>query len=250
MIRKFLPKKIYSILFGNRNKFGTKIIKNDTCWKEWLAFYEKFYLKTQKKGIGNIVNEMGYKILKNVDFNDKIILELGPGNLPHKKFWLNEPIKFYAVDTNSNFLEETRKKIDCKFEGIKVSRTDKIPLDDNSVDIILSFYSLEHIYDLDQMLSEFRRVLKNKGIVVGAIPNEGGLAWGLGRYFTSRRFVHKNSNIDYDKIICWEHPNFSDQILNSFKKNSFKIDFAKMHPFNFFKSLDLNLITSFILKKN
>jgi len=194
MIREHLPQKIYSKLFGDRNKFGTKIMKNDTCWIEWL--------------------------------------------------------KFYAIDTNPNFLKETNKKINCDFEGIKVSRTDKIPIDNNSIDIILSFYSLEHIFNLDQMLLEFKRVLKKNGIVVGAIPNEGGLAWGLGRYFTSRRFVQKNSDINYDKIICWEHPNFSDDIINSFKKNNLKINFIKMYPFNFLKSLDLNLDTSFILSKN
>lgn len=250
MIRKYLPQKIYSKLFGNRNKFGTKIIKNDTCWIEWLKFYEKFYLNTQKKGVGNIVNEMGYKILNNVEFDDKIVLELGPGNLPHRKFWLNEPKKFYAIDTNPNFLKETEKQINCNFKGIEVSRTDKIPLGDESIDIILSFYSLEHILNLDQMLSEFKRVLKKEGKIVGAIPNEGGLAWGLGRYFTSRRFVQKNSDINYDKIICWEHPNFSDDIINSFKKNNLKINFIKMYPFNFLKSLDLNLVTTFILSKN
>jgi ubiquinone/menaquinone biosynthesis C-methylase UbiE len=249
MIRNYLPKKIQSVIFGNREKFGTKIIENDTCWIEWLKFTEKFYLETQKRGIGKIINEMGYKILKNVDFNNKVLLELGPGNLPHKKFWLNEPNKFYAIDTNKNFLKSTKEKINCEFEGIKVSRSSKIPIESNSVNIILSFYSLEHIYELDQMLKEFNRILKKDGIIVGAIPNEGGLAWGIGRYLTTRRYT-KKFNINYDKIICWEHPNFADFILNSFEKNKFRIEKIKFSPFNYIKCLDFNLVTSFILKKN
>ena len=52
---------------------------------------------------------MGYKILKNIDFSNKFILELGPGNLPHRKFWLNKPKKFYAIDTNEEFLSLTKK---------------------------------------------------------------------------------------------------------------------------------------------
>lgn len=249
MIRNYLPKKIKSALFGNREKFGTKIIQNDICWLEWLRFSEKFYLETQKKGVGNIVNEIGYKILKKINFNDNVVLELGPGNLPHFKFWNSQPKKFIAIDTNENFLKATKKKINCAFEGIKVLRSSKIPVKSNSVNIILSFYSLEHIYELDLMLKEFNRILKKDGIIVGAIPNEGGLAWGLGRYLTTRRYT-KKFKINYDKIICWEHPNFADFILNSFKKNKFKIEKIKFYPFNFIKCLDFNLVTSFILKKN
>ena len=72
------------------------------------------------------------------------------------------------------------------------------------------------------MLKEFNRILKKNGIIVGAIPNEGGMAWGFGRYLTTRRYT-KKFNINYDKIICWEHPNFADFIFESFQKNKFKI---------------------------
>jgi SAM-dependent methyltransferase len=249
MIRKYLPKKLNSILFGNRKLYRTKIIEKDADWKNWLKFYDKFYNETQKKGVGNIVNEMGYKILKKINFNDKVALELGPGNLPHFKFWNSQPKKFIAIDTNQNFLKSTKEKINCEFEGIKVSRSSKIPIESNSVNIILSFYSLEHIYELDQMLKEFNRILKKDGIIVGAVPNEGGMAWGLGRYLTTRRYT-KKFNINYDKIICWEHPNFAEFIFESFQKNKFRIEKIKFHPFNFIKCLDFNLVTSFILKKN
>ena len=68
MIRKYLPKKTNAILFGNRKLYRTKIIEKDADWKNWLKFYDKFYNETQKKGVGNIVNEMGYKILKKINF--------------------------------------------------------------------------------------------------------------------------------------------------------------------------------------
>ena len=177
MIRQYLHKKIQSVLFGDRDKFGTKIQESDICWTKWLEFYQEFYFKTQQKGVGNFVNEMGYKILKNIDFSNKFILELGPGNLPHRKFWLNKPKKFYAIDANEEFLSLTKKKVDCEYEGIKVLRSDNIPVTDDSIDIILSFYSLEHIYHLDKMLLEFSRILKKDGMIIGAIPNEGGIAW-------------------------------------------------------------------------
>ncbi len=249
MIRNFLSKKINNALFGNRDLYGLKYVENDEDWIKWNKFYQNFYLNTQKKGVGNIVNEWGYKVLKKTSLNKKNVFELGPGNLPHYKFWIGQPEKFYAVDVNEKFLSQTQKKIPNIFKGIKVERYDIIPLEDNSIDIILTFYSLEHLYDLDKKLLEFKRILKKNGKIIGAIPNEGGIAWGIGRYLTSRRYVSKNSNINYNKIISWEHPNFSDQIISSFKKNNLKIDYIKMYPFNFIKSLDFNLVTTFILSK-
>jgi len=49
MIRQYLHKKIQSVLFGDRDKFGTKIQESDICWTKWLEFYQEFYFKTQKK---------------------------------------------------------------------------------------------------------------------------------------------------------------------------------------------------------
>ena len=78
---------------------------------------------------------------------------------------------------------------------------------------MLSFYSLEHMHPLGGYLDEYARILRPGGRIAGAIPTEGGLAWGLGRFLTSRRWIHRNTAIDYDKIICWEHPNFADTIV-------------------------------------
>ena len=56
-------------------------------------------------------------------------------------------------------------------------------LPSNSYDYILSFFSLEHIMDLDKFVLHINRILKPNGYLVFVIPNEGYLAWGLGRYF-------------------------------------------------------------------
>ena len=66
-----------------------------------------------------------------------------------------------------------------------------IPIKKNTVDIILSFYSLEHLYNLDKNLVNYKKILKQNGIIVGALPCEGGFLYGIGRFFTSRRFIHK-----------------------------------------------------------
>ena len=59
---------------------------------------------------------------------------------------------------------------------------------------------MEHVYELDSYVKELKRVLKPGGLLVGSVPTEGGIAWGIGRYLTSRRYVRKNMSFDYDKI--------------------------------------------------
>jgi SAM-dependent methyltransferase len=123
----------------------------------------------------------------------------------------------------------------------------KLPFDSNKFDTIVTFNSLEHLHPLEKYIIEIIRVLRPGGFLVGGIPCEGGFAWGLGRFLTTRRFVMKKYRINYDKIICWEHPNYADfifRILNKYFKNSS----ITLHPFKFL-SLDFNLMASFICEK-
>ena len=87
--------------------------------------------------------------------------------------------------------------------------------------------------------------LKPDGLILGAIPNEGGLAWGMGRFLTSRRWIHTNTQIDYDKIICWEHPNFADKILDEMNKRFIQKDISYF-PSIGLPSINLTLVTRFI----
>ena len=54
---------------------------------------QKFLFKNQKSGIGRIVNNAGYKILKHIDLKDKNILEIGPGSM--------DPYKIFSSDTQN-----------------------------------------------------------------------------------------------------------------------------------------------------
>lgn len=57
----------------------------------------------------------------------------------------------------------------------------------------------------------------------------------------------KNSLINPDKIICWEHPQFVNNIKLTLDKNFLKIKNV-FFPF-YLKIGDINLIFSFIYKK-
>jgi SAM-dependent methyltransferase len=210
-----------------------------------------FYNANQRESVGQRVNRAGHSIMSGVDLLGKRVLELGPGALDHMHSWTAEPEHFTCVDIDKSYLDLAVARLEergVSHNSILMSRDDgaKIPVEDSSYDIVLTFYSLEHIHPLEPHLHEIRRILKPGGLIVGAIPCEGGFSWGVGRYITSRRWLKKNTTINPDKLICWEHPNFSDRILNALEKafDPVKTSFWPLRV----PLLDINLIARFVLK--
>ncbi len=251
-IGKYLPYFVSKRLFGDRTKFGLTIIPEDSDWQEWEKRFLEFYYVNQKASVGKIVNDAGYKVLNSVSMDTKKILEIGPGDIPHFRFWNGKPAEYVMADVSQEMLakaENTLRDNDIPYEKIHLIRKDanKLPFPDKSFDIILSFYSLEHMADLQTYIDELIRVLVPGGVLVGAIPCEGGLGWGLGRFITSRRWLLKNTTINPDKIICWEHPGFADRILNALRIKM-KEKYLSFWPLGI-SSVDLNLVVKFIYER-
>lgn len=252
---RILPHFMRAPLFGDRDQYGLVPDEEDAHWQEWQAEYLRFYQANQKEGVGKTVNDAGYAILKAIDWSDSCVVEIGPGRIPHLPFWDNAPKQYYAVDISDTFLSATQERLaqaypDCPFIPLKQSqRCGQIDLPDNSVDFIVTFYSLEHLNPLADFLDDYARILKPGGMIVGAVPNEGGLAWGLGRYMTSRRWIRKNTTINYDKIICWEHPNFVDDIMQGLEERFRRVK-KNQYPMSLIPLYDSNLVTRFMYQKD
>ena len=65
-----------------------------------------------------------------------------------------------------------------------------------------------------------------------------------GRLITSRRWFKKNTRINPDKIICWEHPNFADQIIDELDQ-VFDRKTLVHWPLRWPPVLDVNLVLRF-----
>ena len=250
-IRKILPYVLKKRLWGDRRTFGLLPDFKDSSWIEWNKVYTQFYVNNQRRGVGEKVNDIGYSVLKKVNLNGKNILEIGPGDIRHLKYWKGEkPKKYILADVSNDMMKIAEKKLneyEIAYEKVFISRNKSLPIEDESVDIVISFYSLEHMYPLEDYLKDILRVLKKNGTIIGAIPAEGGLFWGLGRYLTSRRWFKKNTNINPDKIICWEHPNFADFVISKLE-TFFERKYLNFSPFQI-RSIDFNLIIKFLYVK-
>jgi len=74
--------------------------------------------------------------------------------------------KVYAVDVQMKMIESLERKIqNFKIENIKtlLAQKNEIPLENNSVDLLLSINTLHEFDDKEKMISEMERVLKKNG---------------------------------------------------------------------------------------
>ena len=254
MFRNYIPYPVFKRLFGDRRQFGLITNEND---HDWIIFHDNenlwdFYENTQQKGFADKVCSMEYPVICRIDFSGKMVLEIGPGIIRHLQYIKDKPVRYTICDVNKDafFIAERQlSEADISHETILLDRKKgaQLPFGDETFDIIISFNSLEHLFPLDSYLTEFKRILKPAGQLAGGIPCEGGLAWGLGRFLTTRRYVHKNYGINYDKIICWEHPNFGDFVIERLDMH-FERQYLKLHPFSWL-SFDFNVMASFAYEK-
>ena len=102
-----------------------------------------------------------YRILMNMECGNCVlsgkVLDLGSGlgrASYHRFFQKSKNTEIIALD----------RLLATDFEK------DKLPYGDNSIDVILIFNLLEHIYNYSFLLSEIKRVLKSGGRIIGATP--------------------------------------------------------------------------------
>lgn len=126
-------------------------------------FYNKHILpKLINNGMGPI--EFNETRSKTVDLAQGIVLEIGFGsgyNLPFYK----KITKLYALDPSNELFKCAEDRIKCfqfPFEYLQNS-AEEIPLEDNSIDTVVSTWSLCSIPNLPRALKEIHRVLKPGG---------------------------------------------------------------------------------------
>lgn len=111
---------------------------------------------------------LAQKITKN-----KIVLDIASGE-GYGSFLISKNAqKVYGVDIDSKSIEHSKKKYSStKNLEYLVGSTDAIPLTDNSVDVVISFETIEHHDKHDLMMKEIKRVLKKEGVLLISSPEK------------------------------------------------------------------------------
>lgn len=78
----------------------------------------------------------------------------------------------YGVDIDENTIVSARKKYKSKNIEFKRGSADLIPLENETVDIVVSFETLEHHDKHNEMMKEIKRILKKSGLLIMSTPNK------------------------------------------------------------------------------
>ncbi|UUC47035.1 class I SAM-dependent methyltransferase [Flavobacterium cerinum] len=102
----------------------------------------------------------------------KTVLDIASGE-GYGTHLLSETAAFvYGVDIDESAVEAAKQKYKKENVRFQQGSTSAIPLDDHSIDIVISFETIEHHDQHEMMLSEIKRVLRPDGILIISTPDK------------------------------------------------------------------------------
>ena len=101
---------------------------------------------------------------------NKVVLDIASGDGYGSNLLASVASKVTGVDISREEVENANKKYKrSNLQYIHGSATE-IPLQNGAVDVIVSFETIEHLIEQEQMMKEFKRVLKPEGILIISSP--------------------------------------------------------------------------------
>ncbi len=156
MIKEFLKKTIQS------EKFHPTILS--------LFINNNFLIRKNLKKV----------IKQNQAYLTGSLLDFGCGTKPYQKVFCNVD-SYIGVDYKIEGREESQKMVDVFYDG------KNIPFKEAEFDSLLSTEVLEHVFNIEELLKEFNRVLKIDGTAIITTPfmwEEHEMPYDFARYTT------------------------------------------------------------------
>jgi ubiquinone/menaquinone biosynthesis C-methylase UbiE len=116
----------------------------------------------------------------------KTVLDIACGSGYGSRLLADAAARVIGVDVSPEAIDYARSKFaNPKVEFVVGSAT-AIPLDDDSVDLVVTYETIEHIDDYRAFMAEIRRVLKPGGLAIVSTPND--LEYEEGNHFHLHEF--------------------------------------------------------------
>lgn len=131
-------------------------------------------------------------------------------------------VESYGVDGSDYAISHAEKSIQKKLFKVNLN-SDRYPFDDKKFDIIGSFYSVEHIHDIDYFCEELKRILADKGKTWFLTPD-------VGLEGRNEKDVFTNTFKEWKKI--FEKHEFKVTKFNPYEMMALK---GKLGKFKFYK---------------
>lgn len=102
----------------------------------------------------------------------KIVLDIACGTGYGTQMLADTAKKVYGIDVSKEAVDYAAKNYPHKNVHYKQGDARKIALQDNSVDVIVSLETIEHIPEPEVFVNEVKRVLKKDGLFIVSTPND------------------------------------------------------------------------------
>lgn len=178
MMAKKNPQKTREIIKREKAHFSQLLKKGELLW--WITEAGKVRMKRRSQ----IVNS---KIKSQVK-----VLEIGAGSGQFSRYLVKPRVKLTTVEFVPKIVQEAKKKLKAKNIKFVCADAHHLPFKANSFDLVVGNSILHHL-DLNQALTEIKRVLKNQGRIIFFEPNMANPQIYLERHFKFLGKIFKNS---------------------------------------------------------
>jgi len=203
------------------------ITADDDDIRRYLAISAEFQ-QSGNEGIVGRIHDIGHRWVAKRALSGKT-LEIGFGSGRHERFFRGRREDYFPSEYSAwHFSSDPWRAVRGHGTAADARR---LPYRDQSFDNVISIYNMEHIDDLQAVLTEVHRVLRPRGRFLVALPCEGGLLWNVGRELTTRRAFQKQYGINYDKAIAFEHVrDYAGVVAEIRRSRLFSIESRRFFP--------------------
>ena len=182
----------------------------------------------------------GLKLLDYIDYKPNIsAIDIGFGTgfpLTELAMRLGDSSIVYGIDPWKEAIDRAKKKIDyyC-ITNIKIIEgvAESIPLADDSIDLITSNNGINNVSDIDKVLSECSRILKQGGQFVQTMNLDKSMFEFYGQLENVLSEMHLDKEIELmNKHIAQKRPPL-DSMISMIKKHGFIIKDLEHDQFNY-----------------
>lgn len=122
---------------------------------------------------GDIVELHLHRYAMAMEFiQNKVVLDIASGEGYGSNLMANIAQSVIGVDIDEKTIAFAQSKYLRKNLSFKVGSADNIPVEDHSVDVVVSFETIEHHDKHEEMLQEIKRVLTPGGLLIMSSPDK------------------------------------------------------------------------------
>ena len=134
------------------------------------------------------------EFINELDLKDLVVVDMPAGNGRFSQRLASRGAVVKAFDLFPNFFKA--EGLDCLFADMN----EKLPLDNESVDLILCQEGIEHVPDQLGLLREFNRVLKPNGLLVLTTPSNSNMRARMSNFLIESELWRRMPPSEVDSV--------------------------------------------------